>query len=391
MILKALKYRLYPTDAQCVLIDKHIGCCRLMYNLALETKAFAYAAKQVNLSCYDLMKQLPELKKEYDWLKETNSQSLQQAICHLDVAFTSFFKGNAAFPKFKSKRKSKQSFTIPQNVILKADLLILPKFKEGIPVVVHRTFEGTLKQATITKTPTGKYWVSILVETPNTKAPKAAIVPEQTLGLDLGIKDFAVTSNGERIENPRTLKRVLEKLKFTQRKYSKHKGKRTQKKLALLHEKVTNRRHDFLHKVTKKLVVENQTIALEDLNVKGMIQNHCLAQAIQDVSWGQFKEFLTYKAEWYGCNLLRIGRFEPSSKTSDCGYVHQELTLKDRVWTCPNCGNSYDRDLQAAKNIKKIALRDLVSGTDTQIRIELPTIVGVLTCEAAIPRVAVVH
>jgi putative transposase len=385
MILKALKYRLYPTDEQCVLIDKHIGACRFVYNLALETKQFAYAAKQVNLSCFDLIKQLPELKKECEWLKEINSQSLQQAITHLDSAFTSFFKGQAAFPQFKSKRKCKLSFKIPQNIILENDLLIIPKFKEGIPVLVHRTLEGSFKQATITKTPTGKYFVSILVETPDTKAPKATIVPEQTIGIDLGIKDFAVTSNGERIENPRTLKRVLGKLKFTQRNYSKHKGKRTRKKLALLHEKVSNQRRDFLHKITKKLVVENQTIALEDLNVKGMIQNHCLAQAIQEVSWGTFGVLLSYKAEWYGANILTIGRFEPSSKMSDCGHIHKELTLAERTWTCPRCGNEYDRDLQAAKNIKKFALRNYVSGTDTQIRNELPTLVGVLTYEADIP------
>jgi putative transposase len=385
MILKAVKYRLYPTDEQCVLIDKHMGSCRFVYNLALETKQYAYAAKQVNLSCFDLIKQLPELKKECEWLKEINSQSLQQAITHLDSAFTSFFKGQGGFPKFKSKRKGNQSFKIPQNIIVENDLLIIPKFKEGIPVVVHRTFEGTFKQATITKTPTGNYFVSILVETPDTKAPKVDITPEQTLGIDLGIKDFAVTSNGERIENPRTLKRVLGKLKFTQRKYSKHKGKRTRKKLALLHEKVANRRHDFLHKITKKLVVENQTIALEDLNVKGMTQNHCLAQAIQDVAWGKFGVLLQYKAEWYGTNIIPIGRFEPSSKMSDCGYIHKELTLAERTWTCPRCANEYDRDLQAAKNIKKFALRNYVSGTDTQIRNELPTLVGVLTYEAAIP------
>ncbi|MEN9610687.1 MAG: hypothetical protein RLZZ628_1501, partial [Bacteroidota bacterium] len=321
MILKAVKYRLYPTEEQCVLIDKHIGACRFVYNLALETKQFAYAAKQVNLSCFDLVKQLPELKKECEWLKEINSQSLQQSISHLDTAFTSFFKGQAAFPKFKSKRKSKQSFKIPQNILVENDLLILPKFKEGIRVVVHRRFQGSLKQATITKTPTGKYFVSILVETLETKPPKATVTPEKTIGIDLGIKDFAVTSNGERIENPRRLKSVLGKLKFTQRKFSKYKGKRTKKKLALLHEKVSNQRRDFLHQITKKLVVENQTIALEDLNVKGMIQNHCLAQAIQDVSWGTFGVLLQYKAEWYGTNLLTIGRFEPSSKTSNCGYV----------------------------------------------------------------------
>jgi putative transposase len=385
MILKALKYRMYPTDEQCVLLDKHIGCCRLVYNLALETKEFAYAAKKVNLSCHALIKQLPELKKEYDWLQEINSQSLQQEIGHLDAAFTSFFKGNTAFPKFKSKRKSKKSFTIPQNVRVEGNRLMIPKFKEGIQVVVHRTFTGTFKQATITKTPTGNYFVSILVETPDIKATKQPITVENTVGIDLGIKDFAVTSKGEKIQNPRTLKKVLAKLKFTQRKYSNYKGKRTRKKLALLHKKVANKRHDFLHQITKKLVAENQTIALEDLNVKGMIQNHCLAQAIQDASWGKFKVLLSYKADWYGCNLLKIGRFEPSSKTSDCGYVHKELTLKDRVWDCPRCGNSYDRDIQAAKNIKKFALRDNVSGTDTQTRNELPTIVGVLTCEAVMP------
>ena len=385
MILKALKYRLYPKEEQCVLIDKHIGSCRFVYNLALETKQYAYAAKQVNLSCFDLIKQLPELKKECIWLKEINSQSLQQAITHLDSAFTCFFKGQAAFPKFKSKRKSKQSFKIPQNILIENDLLIIPKFKEGIPVVVHRTFEGTFKQATISKTPTGKYFVSILVESLEKTTPKMEITPEKTIGVDLGIKDFAVTSNGERIENPRTLKRVLSRLKFTQRKYSKHKGKRTKKKLALLHEKVTHRRHDFLHKVTKKLVVENQTIALEDLNVKGMTQNHCLAQAIQDVAWGKFGILLQYKAEWYGTNIIQIGRFEPSSKMSDCGYIHKELTLAERTWICPRCAKEYDRDLQAAKNIKKFALRNYVSGTDTQIRNELPTLVGVLTCEAAIP------
>jgi putative transposase len=385
MILKAVKYRLYPTEEQCVLIDKHIGSCRFVYNLALETKQYAYAAKQVNLSCFDLIKQLPELKKECEWLKEINSQSLQQAITHLDSAFTSFFKGQAAFPKFKSKRKCKQSFKIPQNIQIEGDLLKIPKFKEGIPVVVHRTFEGSFKQATITKTPTGKYFVSILVESLEKATPKREITSETTIGVDLGIKDFAVTSNGERIENPRSLKRVLAKLKFTQRKYSKHKGKRTQKKLAFMHEKVVNRRHDFLHKVTQKLVVENQTIALEDLNVKGMIQNHCLAQAIQDVSWGKFGILLQYKAEWYGTNIIPIGRFEPSSKMSDCGHIYKDLTLAERTWTCPRCGNEYDRDLQAAKNIKKFALRNYVSGTDTQIRNELPTLVGVLTCEAAIP------
>ena len=382
MILKAVKYRLYPTKEQSVLLDKHIGACRFVYNLALETKQVAYSSKQVNLSCFDLNKQLPELKKECEWLKEINAQSLQSAISNMDTAYTNFFKGRADFPKFKSKRKSSQSFTVPQSVFVENGLLIIPKFREGIKAVVHRMFDGKIKQATISKTPTGKYFASVLFEMNEILPLKPKVTEQGTLGIDLGIKDFLTTSDGEKIANPRNLKKSLAKLKFTQRKFSKHKGQRTKKKLALLHEKVVNRRNDFLHKVTKKLVDDNQTIAIENLNVKGMIQNHNLAQAIQDVSWGRFETFLNYKSDWYGSNILQIGRFEPSSRMSDCGQINKELTLKDRVWTCRYCGQTYDRDIQAAKNIKKFALRNHVSGTDTKNRNELPTLVGVLTCEA---------
>lgn len=383
MILKAVKYRLYPTKEQCVLIDKHIGACRFVYNLALETKQFAYAAKQINLSVFDLNKQLPELKTTCEWLKEINSQSLQQAISNLDTAYTNFFKGQAEFPKFKSKRKSRQSFQVPQNVIIEKEAIIIPKFKEEIKASIHRTFEGKTKGATISKSPTGKYFASVLIETGDVVPVKPIITAENTIGIDLGIKDFAITSTGEKFENPRNLKKSIAKLKYVQRKYSKNKGKRTKQKLAVLHEKVVNRRNDFLHKVTKKLISDNQTIAIENLNVKGMIQNHKLAQAIQDVSWGKFEILLNYKSEWYGSNIIQIGRFEPSSRLSDCGQINKELTLKDRVWTCKHCGQTYDRDIQAAKNIKKFALRNYVSGTDTKTRNELPTLVGVLTYEAA--------
>ena len=384
MILKAVKYRLYPTKEQCVLIDKHIGACRFVYNLALETKQVAYASMQKNLSCFDLIKQLPELKTECEWLKEINSQSLQGCITSLDTAYTNFFKGQADFPKFKSKRKSCQSFSVPQNVIIENDLIVIPKFKKGIKAVTHRVFEGKPKGATISKTPTGKYFISVLIETLDTLPVKPVITNDNTVGIDLGIKDFAITSNGEVFSNPRNLKKSLSKLKFVQRKYSKYKGQRTKKKLAVLHEKVVNRRNDFLHKVTKKLISDNQTIAIENLNVKGMVQNHKLAQAIQDVSWGKFETFLNYKSEWYGSNIIQIGRFEPSSRMSDCGQVNKELTLRDRIWTCKHCGQTYDRDIQAANNIKKFALRNYVSGTDTKNRKELPTLVGVLTCEVPI-------
>jgi len=385
-MLKGLKHRLYPTDSQKELIAKHIGCSRFVYNLALETKNTAYLGSKHNFSPFDLIKQLPNLKKECEWLKEVNSQSLQQSIQNMDIAFKKFFKG-AGFPKYKSKHKGKQSFSIPQNVLIEDNKLVIPKFKKGIEIVLHREIKGTIKNANISVTPTAKYFVSILVDT-NIEAPiKAPIKEETTIGIDLGIKDFAVTSKGEVFENPKNLKKAQSKLKYTQRKYSKNKGKRTKKRLALIHEKVVNKRKDFLHKVSTKLIRENQTIALETLVVSNMVKNHNLAQAINDVSWSTFVTMLEYKADWYGKNILRIGTFAPSSKTcSCCGYINKELTLKDRSWTCPKCNSVLDRDVNASINIKSFALKNNLSGEHTlKNHNELPTLVGVMTYEALSP------
>jgi putative transposase len=382
-MFKAFKYRLYPSDPQKELIAKHIGSSRFVYNLALETKNTAYLGSKHNFSPFDLIKQLPDLKKECEWLKEVNSQSLQQSIQNMDIAFKKFFKG-AGFPKFKSKHRGKQSFSIPQNVIVENDLLIIPKFKEGINIVLHREIKGTIKSATVSVTPTGKYFVSILVDT-NTEMPtKAPTTEGTTIGIDLGIKDFAITSDGEVFDNPKNLRKAQSKLKYVQRKYSKNKGKRTKQRLSLLHEKVVNKRKDFLHKVSTKLIRENQTIALEDLNVAGMVKNHNLAQAINDVSWSTFVTMLEYKADWYGKNILRIGRFAPSSKTCNCcGYINKELTLKDREWTCPKCNSVLDRDVNASINIKSFALKNNLSGEHTlKNQGKLPTLVGALTLEA---------
>jgi putative transposase len=378
----AKKYRLYPTNSQKELIAKHIGGSRFVYNLALETKNAAYLGYKYNFSPFDLIKQLPELKKECEWLKEINSQSLQQSIQNMDIAFKKFFKG-AGFPKFKKKSNS-GSFSVPQSVFLDNDRLIIPKFKGGIKIVLHREIKGTIKSATLSVTPTGKYFVSILVDT-NTETPtKISIKESTTIGIDLGIKDFAITSDGEVFENPKHLRKAQAKLKYVQRKYSKNKGKRTRKCLALLHEKVVNKRKDFLHKVSTKLIRENQTIALETLAVKNMVKNHCLAQAITDVSWSTFVTMLEYKAEWHGKNILRIGKFSPSSKTcSCCGYINKELILKIREWTCPKCNSVLDRDINAAINIKSFALKNNLSGEHTlKNRNELPTLVGVMTYEA---------
>ena len=379
---KAFKYRIFPTEPQKELIAKHIGHSRFVFNLALETKNAAYVSAKHNYSAFDLVKQLPELKKELPWLKEVNSQSLQQSIQNMDIAFKMFFKG-AGFPKFKSKHRGKQSFSIPQNVIVENNLLIIPKFKEGIKMSFHRPTKGTIKSATISVTPTGKYFVSILCDT-NTEIPtKAPITESTTIGIDLGIKHFAITSKGEVFENPKYLRKAQSKLKYIQRKYSKHKGKRTKKKLAKLHEDVVNKRKDFLHKVSTQLIRENQTIALETLAVKNMLKNHNLAQAISDVSWSTFVSMLEYKAEWYGKNILRIGQFAPSSKTCSCGVINKDLKLSDREWTCKSCGTTHDRDILAACNIKSFALKNILSGEHRlKNQGKLPTLFGALTLEA---------
>lgn len=381
-MLKAFKYKLEPTKEQTILLNKHIGASRFVYNLALETKQMAYVENKVNLSCFALHKQLTELKNECEWLKEINSQSLQQSITNLDKAYTAFFKGQNCFPNFK-KKSNGGSFNIPQNVILVDDKLIIPKFKKGIDIVFHRPIKGEIRQATISRTPTGKYFVSILCETGDVIKTKLTIKEETTIGIDLGIKTFIVASNGKEYDNPKFLRKAQSRLKYIQRKYSNKKGKRTKQKLAVLHEKVANQRKDFLHKVSSELIRENQSIAIETLQVSNMIKNHCLAQSIQDAGWSTFVTMLEYKAEWQGKNILKIGTFEPSSKTcSCCGYINKELTLKDREWTCNGCGTLLKRDVNAAINIKSFALRDYLSGTDRKNHVELPTLVGVLTHEA---------
>ena len=383
-MLKAFKYRLYPTDQQKELIARHIGSARFVYNLALETKQTAYAGNKVNLSCFDLNKQLPALKEELPWLREINSQSLQVPIRNLDNAFTAFFKGRADFPKFKSKHRGSQSFGIPQNIFLQDGKLLIPKFREGIDMVLHRPIKGIIKQATISRTPTGKYFVSILCETGERAPVKKPIKEFSAVGVDLGIKSFLVTSNGEAFDNPKHLKEGMSRLKYVQRKYSKYKGRRTKHRLSILHESVANKRKDFLNKTSTQLIRENQAICIEDLNIKGMVKNHCLAQAITDASWGTFVTMLEYKARWNGKNIVKIGRFDPSSKTcSNCGFINKDLKLSDREWACPSCNSVLDRDMNAAVNIKSFALKRYLSeGLRLKNQEELPTLVGALTPEA---------
>jgi putative transposase len=381
-MLKAFKYKLSPTKEQSVLLNKHIGASRFVYNLSLEVKQMAWAGNKVNLSCFALHSQLKDLKTECEWLKEINSQSLQQSITNLDKAYTAFFKGQNSFPKFK-KKSNGGTFNVPQNVSLENGKLIIPKFKKGIEIILHRPIKGVIRQATISKTPTGKYFVSILCETGDAIKPKAKIKENTTIGIDLGLKTYIVSSDGKEFDNPKFLRKAQSKLKYVQRKYSKYKGKRTKQKLAIFHEKVANQRKDFLHKTSSELIKNHDSLAIEDLNVKGMLANHKLAQSISDAGWSSFVTMLEYKADWYGKNILKIGRFEPSSKLhANCGYINKELTLSDREWTCPKCSEVVLRDVNAAINIKSFALRNILSGTDRKNQGKLPTLVGALTLEA---------
>lgn len=361
---KAYKYRLYPNKEQEQLILQHIGSCRYIYNYGLNKKISAYQTDKTSLSRFQIQADLPILKKQEEtaWLKEVNSLSLQAALACLDNAFTRFFKEKRGFPKFKSKKDGHQSFLVPQNTKVDFDnnRVFIPKFKGGIKCKLHRAFDGTIKTSTISKTSTGKYYISILVETNEIIPKKKPCCENQAVGIDLGIKTFATISDGSTIENPRNFKKSLEKLKKLQREVSRktngsNNRAKAVKKLALLHEKVANRRNDFLHKVTHALVHTYDTICLETLSSKNMMKNHHLAHALSDIAIGNFNSMIDYKGEWYGTNILRIGRFEPSSKMCSCGFVHKELKLSDRMWTCPQCGSVNDRDLLAANNIKRFA------------------------------------
>lgn len=319
---------------------------------------------------------LPNMKKsdEYCWLKEVNSLSLQASLANLDSAYARFFREHKGFPRFKSKKDSKQSFSIPQNtkVDFENGRIFIPKFKSGIKAILHRTFDGIVKTSTITRTSTGKYFISILVEVDEPDVSMKPICENKAVGIDLGIKTFAVLSDGTEIPNPKHLKQSLDKVKKLQRsllhktKGSKNRDK-ARRKLALAHEQVTNRRNDFLHKVTSYLVNNYDTICLEDLNVKGMIKNHHLAQSLSDIAIGTFNTLLEYKAKERGVNILRIGRFEPSSKMCTCGYINHNLTLAMREWTCPECGTIHYRDLLAAINIKRFAFRNINTVGATEI------------------------
>jgi len=365
-MLKAYKYSLLPTGEQQQQLARFFGSARFVYNLGLETKIAAWTSAKKHLTCIDLANQMKELKDtEATWLAKCPSQTLQMALRNLDNAYTNFFRG-AGFPKFK-KRSNTQSIQFPQGVSIEKDQIFLPKLKL-VDFVQHRPLgKGTIKTVTVSRTPANRYFVSILVDNKKELPRKKPVRDKTTTGIDVGLKTFAVLSDGTQFNAPQFLRQQLRRLRIGQRKLSRQFTKGTKIKdqssnwkkqrliVALLHEKISNRRKDFLHKTSTAIIKQYDTICLENLNVQGMQQNRNLSLSISDVSWSAFTSMLEYKAAWYGKNIIYIGRFEPSSKTcSDCGNIFKELSLSDRIWTCEKCDTEHDRDYNAAKNIKNL-------------------------------------
>lgn len=317
------------------------------------------------MNYYECASLLVDLKKNHEWLGEVNAQSLQQTLRDMEIAYNRFFKKTSDFPNFKSKSK-KQSFRVPQRFRVENNRLFVPKFAEGIRIKIHNDY-GEIRNIMISRTPTGKYYASFVCDEPAfEKLPKN----NRQIGIDLGLKEFAVCSDGQRFENPKFYYKQEKKLKYNQRQHSKKRKQsksreKQRRRLATVYERVTNSKNDFLHKLSHKLVHENQVICIEDLNIKGMLKNHKLAKAISSCGWGEFVRQLEYKCSWYGRELVKIERFFPSSKTChECGWINENLELKDRSWQCC-CGKILDRDLNAAKNILLQGM-NILSGCGSQ-------------------------
>ena len=364
-MLRAIKYELNPTKTQKELIKQTCGCCRLVYNTMLDRKISAYKESGTTISAIELINQLPQLKTEFTFLKDVPSQSLQQAIRNLDSAFTNFFrKGGSGFPKFK-KKGMKDSFRIPvacaidyDNWTVKVAKIGTVRFFKGH----NKQINGKVKSYTISHTPTDRYFISMLYETDD----RTKLNNNKSVGIDVGIKDFAVLSDGKVFENQKHLKSSLRKLRVLQRTVSRRycQGKKRDeqsnnwrkavKRVAKLHERISFQRYDYLHKVSTWVAQNYSTVCVETLNVKGMMKNRRLSQSVSDCGWGMFISMLEYKCD----NLVKVDKWFASSQTcSVCGHKEEKVkNLSVRKWTCPVCGTHHNRDLNAAKNIEREGL-----------------------------------
>ena len=362
---KAYKYRIYPTNEQENLLAKSFGCARWFWNYALNLCQETYKNTGKGLSRGYIQGLLPALKKEYEWLKEPYSQCLQVVALNLSTGYKNFFDKKAMLPKFKSKH-SRQSISYPQNVKVDGDYINLPKIGL-VHCKRHRDFEGDIKTVTVSRNPDGKYFVSVLID--DGKANPESVPVDKAVGIDVGLTHCAITSDGSKFTNPKFFVKCQRNLKRKQQKlYRKKKGSQNRKKaklaVAKIHSQIARCREDFLQKLSRKIVNENQVIAVENLNIKGMVKNHNLATAISDVGWGMFCTMLKYKAESEGKQYIEIDRWFPTSKTCNvCLNQVEHLTLDVRAWTCKYCGTHHDRDVNAAINIRNEALRILALGT----------------------------
>ena len=362
-MLKAYKYRIYPNKEQRIFLAKTFGCTRFIYNQMLADKIKSYE-KNKDLDIKKIKYPTPaQYKQEFSWLKEVDSLALANAQMNLDKAYKNFFRDKSVgFPKFKSKKNNYKNYTTNNQkgtIYIENSHIKLPKLKSMIKIKQHREFDGLIKSCTISQVPSGKYFVSVLVDTEINQLPKV----DKKVGVDVGLKEFAITSDGEFFHNPKWLRKSEKRLAKLQKDLSrKKKGSknrnRARLKVAKLHEKISNQRKDFLHKISTQLINENQVIVIEDLKVSNMIKNHKLAKAISEVSWAEFRRQLEYKAEWYGRNIIvASSNYASSQLCSNCGNKSsQTKDLGCRIYVCSVCGMVMDRDINASKNLLKLAI-----------------------------------